>query len=581
MKFTTGPYLRLLCTCAAVVLTASLALPKALAQSTDLSGVGWTFKTVLEAEPTSVSVPYSWPADEKYRHYLGMAIFERNFNAAALSADKVAFLHFDAVYNKAQVWLNGKRLGEHAGGYTPFEFDVTQSLKPGSNHLLVEADNAPSLETIPALAPAAGSSDHVAEGSLRQNSIVGWLPYGGIVRPVRLDVRDIVFLRAMKIEAKPNLATGDAAIHVCAWIHNAGSATSGPATVRGMVAGIPFMIATMPVQPGQDAAVEWAGTLRHAHLWSVRDPYLYAATLTMGSGALDAKIGIREIRVQGTELLLNGKPVHLFGANRVSEDPLEGPTESDSIVQRDLSDMLALNMRMMRMAHYPLAPAILDFADAHGMLLIPEAGNWNMAGWQMADPTVRAVFQKQMKEMVERDWNHPSVIAWSVGNEFESWSKGGIDWTRDMRSFTLSLDPTRLITFASRFTSDPAVKIGKDEASQYSDFVSINVYGDYGKRFDRAHELYPDKPIFVTEFGKTGEPGLQDPQRIAAITGAVEAMKARPWIIGGSLWTWADYRSFYRGTPASGIRYWGVVNLDREHRDSWQAVQKLFATDLP
>jgi len=581
MRFVTRPYVRSLSTGAAILLTTFLPLPRARAQNIDLSGAGWTFKTVLETEQTPVSVPYSWPADEKYRRYLGTAIFERDFDAVALPAGKVVFLHFDAVYNKAQVWLNGKRLGEHAGGYTPFEFDVTQSLQPGRNHLLVEADNAPSLETIPALAPAASSSDQAIEGSLGKNSLVGWLPYGGIVRPVRLDIRDSIFLRSMKIEAKPDLATGDAALHVRAWLHNAWSVASGPVIVRGNVGDLAFVLTGAVVQPGQDAVVEWSGTLRHAHLWSVRDPYLYEANLTLGAGTLHAKIGVREIRVNRTELMLNGKPVHLFGANRVSEDPLEGLTESEAIVQRDLSDMLALNMRMMRMAHYPLAPAILDFADEHGMLLIPEAGNWNMAGWQMADPTVRAVFQEQMKEMVERDWNHPSVIAWSVGNEFESWSKGGIDWTRDMRSFTLSLDPTRLITFASRFTSDPAVKSGKDEASQYSDFVSVNVYDKYGEHFDRAHELYPDKPIFVSEFGKMGERGLHDPERIASITGAVQAMKTRPWITGGSLWTWADYRSLYRGTPASGIRYWGVVNLDRDHRDSWQTVKKLFATELP
>jgi beta-glucuronidase len=182
---------------------------------------------------------------------------------------------------------------------------------------------------------------------------------------------------------------------------------------------------------------------------------------------------------------------------------------------------------------------------------------------------------------MQQDWDHPSVIAWSVGNEYESYTRGGIDWTRDMRAYTLSIDNTRLITFASRFTSDPSVKTGKDEGSQYSDFVSINVYGDYARRFDRAHELYPDKPVFVTEFGKMGEPGLHDPVRIQDITEAVTAMKARPWMIGGSLWTWADYRSLFPGTPASGIRYWGVVTLDREHRDSWKVVQQLFKTDLP
>ncbi len=78
-----------------------------------------------------------------------------------------------------------------------------------------------------------------------------------------------------------------------------------------------------------------------------------------------------------------------------------------------------------------------------------------------------------------------------------------------------------------------------------------------------------------------GEPGLHDPLRIADITEAVTAMKARPWVIGGSLWTWADYRSLHKGTPADGIRRWGTVTFDRQHRDSWQVVQQLFATQLP
>jgi beta-glucuronidase len=183
--------------------------------------------------------------------------------------------------------------------------------------------------------------------------------------------------------------------------------------------------------------------------------------------------------------------------------------------------------------------------------------------------------------MMEQDWNHPSVIAWSVGNEYESYTPEGVAWTKDMRSYTLGLDPTRLITFASRFTSDPSVHSGEDEASQYSDFVSVNIYGNYAKRLDRVHELYPNKPIFMTEFGKMGEPTLHDPERIKDITQAVEAVKARPWVIGASLWSWADYRSFFPGTPADGIRRWGVVTFDHQHRDSWSVVQGLFATELP
>jgi beta-glucuronidase len=557
-------------------------VPAQAAERIDLSGGGWTFKTTLETTPEEVSVPHSWPTSDKYRKYIGVGLYEHNFSAPELRAGQVVRLHFDAVYDVARVWLNGRMVGAHTGGYTPFEFDITSLLKPGMNHLLVEADNTPTLQTIPAIATSngPGSLKYPLRGTVAGGGIVGWMPYGGIVRPVSLLLTDAVYIRNVKIEARPNLTSGDASVHVRAWLHN-GLATTRMTEMKGVVGDLAVAFHKVRVAPHQDVEVEWAGTLHHAHLWSVRGPYRYDARFTVPGDEFVTKIGIRDVRVQGTELLLNGRVVHLYGANRVSEDPVEGLRESDAIVERDMKDMLADNMRMMRIAHYPQTPALLDFADAHGMLLIAEVGNWNMSGWQMADSSVRGTWKAQMQEMVEQDWNHPSVIAWSVGNEYESFTPEGIDWTRDMRAFTLSLDSTRLITFASRFTGDPSVKTGKDEASRYSDFVSVNFYGEYARRLDHVHELYPDKPVFVTEFGKMGEPGKHDPQRIADITEGVQAMKSRPWVIGGSLWTWADYRSLHRGTPASGIRYWGVVNIDREHRDSWDVVQKLFATELP
>ncbi len=145
---------------------------------------------------------------------------------------------------------------------------------------------------------------------------------------------------------------------------------------------------------------EWSGQLVKAHLWSVHDPFLYQAELHIPGDSFSTAFGVREIRVQGTQLLLNGVPVHLFGANRVSDDPKEGLRESDAIIERDMSDMLADNMRMMRIAHYPQAQSLLDFADKHGMLLIAEAGNWNMSAWQMADEGIRSLWKRQMREMM-------------------------------------------------------------------------------------------------------------------------------------------------------------------------------------
>ena len=546
----------------------------------DLDGSGWTFRTTLDEKAQDVTVPHCWPVMKGYREYIGDAIYQRDFDAPAIQQGQAVRLHFDGVYYKAHVWLNGRMIGAHEGGYTQFEFEITQVLHAGRNHLLVEVDNTPTLTTIPALAQAGGFDPNPPPYGTAGGSIVGWIPYGGIVRPVSLLITDAVYLRGVKIDTHPDLKTMQAAIAVRAVLHNGGD-KDVPVSLSGTVAGLAVHTDAVQVPAGKDVKVSWNGTLDNAHLWSVRDPHLYDAELSVPGDTIHARVGVREIRVQGTELLLNGKVVHLFGANRVSEDPDEGLRESAAIIDRDLSDMLADNMRMMRIAHYPQAQQLLDFADEHGMLLIAEAGNWNMSAWQMADPGVRALWQQQMREMMEQDWNHPSIIAWSVGNEYESASKEGIDWTRDMRAFALGLDSTRLITFASRFTGAPWIHAGTDEASQYSDFVSVNIYGGYAQRLDRVHELWPDKPVFVTEFGKVGEDTTHDMARIAEIATAVDAMKARPWVIGGSLWTWADYRSLFRGTPADGIRKWGVVDFYRGHRDSWSAVQKLFQTDLP
>lgn len=546
----------------------------------ELSGEGWTFKTTLDDHATAVTVPHSWMATENYRSYIGSAVYERDFPTPQREAGDVVRLRFDAVYDVATVWLNGRRLGTHEGGYTPFDFDVTRLLTPGSNHLVVEVNNTPTISSIPSLATSHGATDYPAYGTVGRGSIVGWMPYGGIVRPVHLEVTKAIFFQRMKIDAKPLPGMKDALLTVSVSLHNGGNADA-QVDVSGRVAGVPVAWKATRVAANADAVITWTGVLKDAHLWSVKDPYLYAAEVALPGDRLSTKVGVRDVRVRGQELLLNGTPVHLFGANRVSEDLNEGLGESTAIIQRDMNDMLADNMRMMRIAHYPQAPELLEYADAHGMLLIAEAGNWNMSAWQMADPEIRARWKQQMREMLQQDWNHPSVIAWSVGNEYESFTKYGIDWTRDMRAFTLDLDPTRLVTFASRFTQEATVKTGADEASQYSDFVSVNIYGNYAKGFDRVHSLFPDKPVFVTEFGKMGEPGVHDPLRIADITEAVNAMKARPWMIGGSLWAWNDYRSLYPGTPASGIRSWGMVTIDRTHRDSWTAVQKMFAMPLP
>jgi beta-glucuronidase len=238
--------------------------------------------------------------------------------------------------------------------------------------------------------------------------------------------------------------------------------------------------------------------------------------------------------------------------------------------------MMEANMRLARIGHHAQAVALLDYADRHGFLLVEEAANWQLSETDMQDPEICRLWEQQMREMLERDWNHPSIIAWSVGNEYDSQTAGGIQWTRDAMKFTRSLDNTRLLTFASNKDARPQVKGPQDEASFLCDFISLNIYGNYTGRLDHAHWLWPDKPIFVSEFGRSGETGLDDPKRAALLTSAFEAMKARPYVMGGGIWAFSDYRSRYPGTPPSGYRVWGIVTPNRERRASFGAVKRVF-----
>ena len=137
------------------------------------------------------------------------------------------------------------------------------------------------------------------------------------------------------------------------------------------------------------------------------------------------------------------------GGNRPADYPGLGSVDPDSILFRDLKLMKSAGMEFSRIAHHAVPESLLNWADKHGMLIITEAGNWQMTTRQMSDPQMREKYKSQLKEMVERDWNHPSVIAYSLGNEFYSQKEEGKAWVRDMKEYVNKLDNSRLVTFAS------------------------------------------------------------------------------------------------------------------------------------
>jgi beta-glucuronidase len=549
---------------------------------------GWFKPELDDRRWDRVDVPHCWPVDPRYQ-YTGRAWYRRTFPSPDDLGDRHVRIEFGAVFARARVWLNGTLLGAHEGGYTPFGFDVTRILAADkANVLVLEVDNSWSTKTLPGARPG-------IEPAAR---VYPWWDYGGIVRPVALIASPAVYIQKQRITAVPDLASGTAAVEVTVWVRNT---TARPAASRlrltiarldgdrEIALDAPSATVHGPADTpaGETKPVTLRTTLPRdaVRLWDLDRPTLYQlrAELTTEPAGVDVDattFGIRRFEVRGTELHLNGRPVRLGGANRPSDDPKFGLIEPVEVVERDLKLMKAAGMELQRIIHYAPPPALLDLADRLGLLIVGEAGNWQLQPAQMDDAAMRADFERQMRELVERDWNHPSVVAWSVGNEYASDAPAGVRWTQDMAAYVRGIDPSRPVTFASHRAFRAELVRPEDEGSHVVDFVSINTYAppaQLGALLDLVHQRYPGKPIVVSEFGLRADKAKSDEDRRRYFRESIAVMRQRPFIAGASVWTFQDYRSRYPDTAPNGYRPWGLVDQHRGPRDAYHVVSEEFA----
>lgn len=538
---------------------------------------GWQLPAFPSTSFDKVTVPHSFSVDPRYFLYTGTAWYFRSVEAPAIRKGFRAFLHFDAVFYKAKVWWNGQLIGTHEGGYTPFELDVTDHLK-NKNTLAVSVNNAWDTTTIPGAKTADTTLPHNA------TSVYAWMNYGGIMRPVHLSIRPEILLQKIKVEAEPDLTKKTARIRIIAIVKNYSGAAVHPVITTkiyrdGKKITAPFRMAATNIASNGEGKIIVTGELKPAEtkLWHPDEPNLYTAELILGEDTVRTNFGIRKLEAKGTKLLLNGEPIRMGGANRPADFPGYGSLEPDTVLEKDLTLMKNGGMELCRIAHYPVPDNLLNWADRHGMLIITEAGNWQMTPKQMADPAMRKNFQSQCREMIERDWNHPSVIAYSLGNEFQSQTPEGKSWVKDMSAFVKACDTTRLITFASFNVWRDYVKKPEDEASQYVDFISANIYGNHLKNLQHIHEVYPDKPVYISEFGIRAGKNKKEDDRIVYLQKAMQAIRQCDYVVGASVWSFNDYMSRYPGTDADGYRAWGLVTPQRELRGMYTAWQEEFS----
>nr|WP_293839705.1 glycoside hydrolase family 2 TIM barrel-domain containing protein [uncultured Arsenicibacter sp.] len=539
----------------------------------DPANMGETGKWFADNQPTNrwdkVTVPHCFSVDRRYQFYTGKVWYRRTFPWQP-AAGKRVLLHFDASFHTTTIYLNNQKISTHEGGYTPFHVDVTGQLKAGDNLLVVSVDNN---TWKPGSIPGSKDNNQV------NDPFMGWINYGGLIRPVYLTTEADTYLENLKVETVPDLAKGTATVRVRARIRNASGQSVSPKLVlnlaqQGRPVTATWKMPAISIPAGQTALLDAETALKAADvkLWGLDTPNLYNLTAAITGDTLRTRFGIRKVEVKGIQLLLNGQPIKAAGGNRVVDYPGLGSLEPEWLVEKDFRLMKEAGMELHRLTHYTPSESIYDWADENGMLIITEAGNWQLTPRQMDNDTIRDNFRQQFREMAQRDWNHPCVIAYSVGNEYLSEQPAGQRWTKDMIAFARELDPTRLYTFASmRLNILP--KKPEDEASQYCDFVSTNTYGNHLNVLKHIHSLYPDKPIFISEYGTRADGPNGEAAQVTHLDKFLSDVRQLPYVIGASWWSFNDYQSRHHGTNPNGYRPWGLVGPERELRPLYKAHQ--------
>lgn len=425
----------------------------------------------------TLNVPGDWNSRNNALLFYEGAIWCQHDFTVQLKKGKRYFLNFGAVNYEAYVAVNGKKAGQHQGGFTPFEFEVTDLLHDGNNSVVVKVNNTRKKENVP-------------------TTNFDWWNYGGITRDVVLAEMPATYIQDYKIQlAKADLKTLQCQVQL------AGNKAGQQVEVRIPEAGLQLKFGTDSSGRGTLSV-----PLKNLTYWSPENPKLYDVRISTSMDTVDDEIGFRTIETKGTNILLNGKPLFLRGICLHEENPLiPGRPRSKADLKMLLGWAKELNCNFVRLAHYPHNEYMSRLADEMGLLLWEEVPVYWTIDWENA--ATLAVAKQQMSELVTRDKNRASVIIWSIGNETPNIPAREV-FMEAMADHAHGLDSTRLVSAALLAHNADSLTIEvNDKLGNKLDVVSFNEYlGWYSKQLPSQIGQFKfkidfTKPVIITETG--------------------------------------------------------------------------------
>lgn len=521
---------------------------------------------LLNNQTRTVDVPHDWGVEGAYNKYepsgrgggylpTGTGIYTKTINIPADYKGKRLFLEFDGIMANSEVSVNGKLLGSRPNGYVPLCYEFTDAANyGGANKILVKADND--------VQPASR-----------------WYTGCGIYRHVNLVVKDAVFIPAWATYVKTGAVTAKkATFDIQTEVKNTSDADAK------IVVSYSLKDANgVEVKKGSSKAVtvtsnhcsKFSIPLQYAkpHLWSLEDPYLYTVEVTVAANGVvtdseTVTIGMRNIEYKPEGFFLNGKHMQMYGVCIHSDASAFGSAIPLSVWEYRLKVLKTLGVNAIRLSHNPVAPEFLDLCDQLGFLVMNETFDTWTAPKNHAEKGYNLFFtewwEKDTKDVVMHDRNHPSVVIYSVGNEIRDNlnNEEGFKKYTMQRDLIHELDGTRPVTMALfRPVSSGVYSNG---FAEIMDVVGQNYRID---EFAGYHAAHPEKAMIGTE----------DTHDIATWL----LMRDNPYVCGQFLWTGIDYlgeADWPRVKHGAGlIDVTGKVKESGLQRKSWWTSEPMVA----
>lgn len=550
----------------------------------------WLFRfshQVDRADVRRVDLPHTWNAEDALAgrpdYKRGIGNYTKRLYVRPEWAGRRLFLRFEGANSIADLFVDGRHVGEHRGGYGAFVFEITDRVRPGCEHTIeVRVNNGEQLDVMP---------------------LVGDFNfYGGIYRGVELLVTDSLCISPLDC-ASPGLylvqkSVDERRAEVCARVElSNGTDEAQQAVVRLRIADggrriceVEKKVLVAPRVSAQEERIDFV--VEHPHLWNgTADPFLYRAEVTLWRGGaqvdrVEQPLGLRCFSVDPERgFFLNGRHLPLHGVCRHQERAVVGNALLPEHHDEDVGLMAEMGVNAVRLAHYPQAEYVYDLMDRRGMVVwaeIPFVGPGGYADKGFVDlAAFRENGRQQLRELIRQHYNHPSICFWGLFNELKEAGDNPVEYVGELNALAHDEDPTRPTTAASN----------QGGALNFiTDLIAWNRYdGWYGATpatlaewLDATHRAHPDLRIGISEYGAGASIRHQQDTLVQSVPNSWwhpenwqteyhirswEIISARPYVWGSFVWNMFDFGAAHRTEgDRPGINDKGLVTHDRRVR---------------